>query len=162
MDVDHLYSLSLFTLFTISFLVLFFLSVIVSLRRFSVVQTVIYQFVLPIYLFAGHSGRAVWGMNCLCPLERWDHGFESHSSYGCLSVFILCLYRLRACDGLIPHPRSPTHCLRFKKQKLKRFTDALCSKLGATGKRKREICLFLHFLLTFSAVPPLKIRITLL
>jgi hypothetical protein len=29
----------------------------------------------------------------LCPLESWDSGFESHSRHGCLSVFILCLYR---------------------------------------------------------------------
>jgi hypothetical protein len=24
-----------------------------------------------------HSGRAVWGMNCLRSLEHWDRGFES-------------------------------------------------------------------------------------
>jgi hypothetical protein len=23
---------------------------------------------------ADHSGRVVWGMNCLRPLERWDRG----------------------------------------------------------------------------------------
>jgi hypothetical protein len=28
-----------------------------------------------------HSGRAVYGMNCLLPLEHWDRGFESHSRH---------------------------------------------------------------------------------
>jgi hypothetical protein len=37
-------------------------------------------------LEAGHSGRAVWGMNFLRSLERWDRGFESHSRHGCLFV----------------------------------------------------------------------------
>jgi hypothetical protein len=27
----------------------------------------------------------------LLPLEHWDHGFESHSSHGCLCAFILWL-----------------------------------------------------------------------
>jgi hypothetical protein len=30
----------------------------------------------------------------LSSLENWDHGFETHSRYGCLSSFILCL-----CEG---------------------------------------------------------------
>jgi hypothetical protein len=29
-------------------------------------------------------------MNCLHSLERWDHGFESHSRHGCPCAFILC------------------------------------------------------------------------
>jgi dissimilatory sulfite reductase (desulfoviridin) alpha/beta subunit len=29
-------------------------------------------------LWAGHSGRAFWGLKCLCPLELWNRGFESH------------------------------------------------------------------------------------
>jgi hypothetical protein len=41
---------------------------------------------------ADHSGRVVWGMNYLRPLEHWGHGFESHSKYGWLSAFIRCLY----------------------------------------------------------------------
>jgi hypothetical protein len=42
-------------------------------------------------LFADdHSGRTVWGMNCLRPLERWDRGFESHSRHGCLRLS--CVY----------------------------------------------------------------------
>jgi hypothetical protein len=40
---------------------------------------------------ADHNGRAVYGMNCLRSLERRDRGFESHSRYGYLFVFILCL-----------------------------------------------------------------------
>jgi hypothetical protein len=43
------------------------------------------------YTFADHSGRAVYGMKCLRPLEHWDWGFESHSMHGCLFVFILFL-----------------------------------------------------------------------
>jgi hypothetical protein len=27
---------------------------------------------------ADHSGRVVYGMNRLRPLERWDRGFETH------------------------------------------------------------------------------------
>jgi hypothetical protein len=36
-----------------------------------------------------HSGHAVYGMNCLCSLERWDYGFESQSRHGCMCAFIL-------------------------------------------------------------------------
>jgi hypothetical protein len=39
--------------------------------------------------FAGHGGRAFWGMNCFLPLEHRHRGFESHSKRGCLCVFIL-------------------------------------------------------------------------
>jgi hypothetical protein len=42
--------------------------------------------------FPDHSGRAVYGMNCLRPLEHWDRGFESHSRHGCLCAFTLRLY----------------------------------------------------------------------
>jgi hypothetical protein len=38
-----------------------------------------------------HSGRTVYGMNCLRSLEGWDRGFESHSRHGYLFVFILFL-----------------------------------------------------------------------
>jgi hypothetical protein len=41
--------------------------------------------------FADHSGRTVWGINCLRSLEHWDHGFESHSRYGCLRLFCVCV-----------------------------------------------------------------------
>jgi hypothetical protein len=41
-------------------------------------------------VFADHSGRAVWSMNRLLPLEQGDHGFESHSRHGCL--IYMCLY----------------------------------------------------------------------
>jgi hypothetical protein len=40
---------------------------------------------------ADHSGRAVWGMNCLRSLESWDRGFEYHSRHGCLCLFCVCV-----------------------------------------------------------------------
>jgi hypothetical protein len=43
---------------------------------------------------AEYSGRAVWGMNCLCSLERWARGFEYHSRHGCLycvRLFCVCV-----------------------------------------------------------------------
>jgi hypothetical protein len=42
------------------------------------------------WTLAGHSGRAVWGMNCLRSLGRWDRGFESHLRHGCLVC--VCVY----------------------------------------------------------------------
>jgi hypothetical protein len=49
------------------------------LRKFNLLFSVI----------ADHSGRVVYGMNCLRPLERWDRGFESHSRHGHPCAFIL-------------------------------------------------------------------------
>jgi hypothetical protein len=46
---------------------------------------------------ADHSGRAVWGINRLRSLERWDRGFESHSRHGCL--YSVCVF-LRVGSGL--------------------------------------------------------------
>jgi hypothetical protein len=47
-----------------------------------------------LYVSADHSGRAVYAMNCLRSLQRWDRGFESHSRHGCvLYAFILCVGR---------------------------------------------------------------------
>jgi hypothetical protein len=43
-----------------------------------------------IYL-AYHSGRAVWGMNRLRLLERWDRGFESYSRHGCVCACLFCI-----------------------------------------------------------------------
>jgi hypothetical protein len=43
-------------------------------------------------LTADHSGRAVYGMKCLRPLEHWDRKFESHSRCRCLSTFILFVW----------------------------------------------------------------------
>jgi hypothetical protein len=52
-----------------------------------------------------------------------------------MSAFILCSCRLRPWNGLIPRPRSPTDSLRLRNwSETKRFTDALCSKVGATEK----------------------------
>jgi hypothetical protein len=56
----------------------------------------------------------------------------------------VCVYsefvcRQRPCDGPITRPRSPTDGLKLRNwSETKRFTDALWSKLGATGKRQRE------------------------
>jgi hypothetical protein len=39
------------------------------------------------------------GMNCLCSIEHWDHGFESHPRHGCLcfySVFVLSCVQVAA------------------------------------------------------------------
>jgi hypothetical protein len=47
---------------------------------------------------AVHSGRAVYGMNCLRSLKHRDRSFESHSRYGYLRVFILQLAALRRAD----------------------------------------------------------------
>jgi hypothetical protein len=72
-------------------------------------------FIQNVFLAAYHSGRSALGMNRLRPLEHTDHGFEFHLRYGCLFAFILYLRcsvcRLRPCEGLIPRPRSPTHCV---------------------------------------------------
>jgi hypothetical protein len=46
---------------------------------------------LIVIIRAGHSGRAVCGMNCLRLLKHWDLGFESHLTHECLCAFILCL-----------------------------------------------------------------------
>jgi hypothetical protein len=42
-------------------------------------------------LNADHSGRAVWGMNCIRPLKHWGHVFKSHLRHGLLCSFILYL-----------------------------------------------------------------------
>jgi hypothetical protein len=42
-------------------------------------------------LIADHSGRAVEGMNCFHPFERWDRGFQLKLSHGYLCAYILCL-----------------------------------------------------------------------
>jgi hypothetical protein len=33
-------------------------------------------------MWADHSGRAVWSMNCLHPLEHWDRGVETEKKNG--------------------------------------------------------------------------------
>jgi hypothetical protein len=40
--------------------------------------------------YTGHSG-----MNCLRSLERWDSGFESHSTHGSLRLFCVCVVLCR-------------------------------------------------------------------
>jgi hypothetical protein len=41
---------------------------------------------------ADHSGRAVYGTNCLRSLKHWDRVLESHLRHGCLCVFILFVF----------------------------------------------------------------------
>jgi hypothetical protein len=70
-----------------------------------------------------HSGRAVWGTNCLRSLEHWDRGFQSHSRHGCMCAFILCsccpACRYRPCDGLIPPSKESYRlCIDQKSQGL--------------------------------------------
>jgi hypothetical protein len=48
----------------------------------------------PKFNYSGHSGRAVWAMNCLRLLERWGHVFESRSSHECpycVHLFCFCV-----------------------------------------------------------------------
>jgi hypothetical protein len=62
----------------------------------------------------GYLGRSEWTRG-LRLLQRWDRGFESHSRYGCLCAFILCMCccvcRQRPSDWLITSPRSPPVCV---------------------------------------------------
>jgi hypothetical protein len=53
-------------------------------------QFIVVYLKMLIIAIADHSGRAVYGINCLRSLEHWDRGFEAHSSHGCLC----------ACSGL--------------------------------------------------------------
>jgi hypothetical protein len=46
-----------------------------------------------------HSGRAVWGINCLRSLEHWDRGIESHSRYVYVCLYSVCVV-LRVGSGL--------------------------------------------------------------
>jgi hypothetical protein len=41
-------------------------------------------------LTAGHSGRAVQGVGLGWLVGCWDHGFDSCSRNGCLSLVFLC------------------------------------------------------------------------
>jgi hypothetical protein len=60
-------------------------------------------------MHADHSGRSVRR------LKHWDHGFESHSRHGCLSLLRVCVVLCVGSglvSGLIPRPSSPTDCLQ--------------------------------------------------
>jgi hypothetical protein len=56
------------------------------------------EILLSNFLMSCHDAHAVKGVNCLCPLEHWGLGFESHSRHGCLRAFVLCLCYL-VCAG---------------------------------------------------------------
>jgi hypothetical protein len=92
--------------------------------------------IIPLSSSADHRGRA------LRSLEHWDRGFESHSRHGCLCAFIL--FVLSCIGSGLATGWSPVQGVLLTVLKLrnwsetKRFTDALCSKVGATRNRKRE------------------------
>jgi len=46
-------------------------------------------------LFTNSSGRAVWGVWVLGPLEHCDHWFESSSRFTCVCVFLCCVVLCR-------------------------------------------------------------------
>jgi len=78
---------------------------------------ILFKFCLPfsgfltkIFIPVGLNSRALWDKYCLRPLENWDRRFESCSGHGCVSAFLYIGRGLGA--GLIPHPRSPTKCLK--------------------------------------------------
>jgi hypothetical protein len=92
-------------------------------------------------MICNHRGRAVEGMNCLRLLDHRDRGFESHSKHGFLSAFILfvlsCIGNGHAMSWF-PVGVQPTVLGLRNWSETKRFTDALCSKVGAIGKEKER------------------------
>jgi hypothetical protein len=67
---------------------------LISRRRTTCPANYRFDFISLIIFTADHSGRAVWGMNCLRSFERWDLGFESRSRHGCLyyvQLFCVCV-----------------------------------------------------------------------
>jgi hypothetical protein len=73
-------------------------------RKFNPMNTIFEDFATVIILRADHSGRSVQDINYLRSLEHLNCGFESHSSYGCLSVrlfyvcVVLCVFNGSAKD----------------------------------------------------------------
>jgi TorA maturation chaperone TorD len=78
-------------------------------------------------------------MNVLRPLEHWDRGFESISRHECLCLFCVCIGSGLATGWSPIQGVLPTVLGLRNWPETKRFMDALCSKVGATGKREREI-----------------------
>jgi hypothetical protein len=77
-------------------------------------------------------------MNYLLPLKHWDRGFESHSSHGCLFVFVLSCVQVAALRRAEP-PSMESYRLCKKIRKLEkwprsikglyRVSQDLCDKL---------------------------------
>jgi hypothetical protein len=72
-------------------------------------------------------------MNCLLSLESWDRRFESHSRHRCLHLFCVCVGSGLATSWSSVQGVLPTVFGLSNWSETKRFTDALCSKVGATG-----------------------------
>jgi hypothetical protein len=68
-----------------------------SLRAIARYTSVFVNFLPPRCYTAYHNGRAVYGVNCLRLLERWDRGFESYSRHGCL--YCVRLFSVVLCVG---------------------------------------------------------------
>jgi hypothetical protein len=76
-------------------------------------------------------------MNRLRSVEHWDRGFESYSRHECLCAFILCVGSDLATGWSPFQGVLPTVIRLINWSETKRFTDALRSKVGATGKKER-------------------------
>jgi hypothetical protein len=80
-------------------------------------------------------------MNCLHLLKHWDHGFESHSRHVCLCA---CILFVLSCvgSGLATGCRKtgvlPTVLGLRNWSETKCFQEALCSKVGVTGKERES------------------------
>jgi hypothetical protein len=81
-------------------------------------------------------------MDGLHSLELWGRGSESHSRHGCLCefiVFLLFCVGNGLATGWSPLQGVLTTVLVLRnRSERKCFTDALCLKEGAAGKRERE------------------------
>jgi hypothetical protein len=68
----------------------------------------------------GHGSRTVWGVHCFRSIGSQDHGFESHSGYGCLVFVCVFFYVCVQVEALrrADHPPKKSYRLSLiKKQK---------------------------------------------
>jgi hypothetical protein len=68
-----------------------------------------------------------------------------------LRLFCICVVMstLRPCDGPIPHPKSPTDCLRINKLKRNKVFHGRPMLQSGNNKKKKEI-VFNYFCLKYS------------